>query len=875
MWKRLLRWRKLDRELDEEICSHFRMAIEERIQSGENPREAEQNARREFGNELLVREVTRDMWGWTALDRMGQDLKYALRQMRRSPGFTAVALITLALGLGATTTIFSIVNGVLLQPLAYRQPDQLYMAENLPPASAGLTRKLLVNSRHFHEWRAHCGLCQDVALFQGANFNLVGAGEPVRLPALEISYNFFRTLGVQPAIGRDFLADEEGGNSDKVILTDELWHSRFAGDPSIVGRRIQIIGEPYLVVGILPPNLHLPRGDEWGAFVGPPGQPLIFRPLLRQVARDAPEGNLNYSSVIRLKQGVRPEQATAELNELLADFVRQYKLQYRVGLTPLRQQMIRKDRGPLLLLLGAVSAVLLIVCVNIGNLMLVRTASRNREAGVRLALGASRLRLFGLVLTEALLLVSTGSAVGLLLARVGLKLFVARTPVAIPRLDEVQTDWRVLAFAAALMAFSTIVCGIVPAWRLARIEPQESLKAGAGSATEGGRKLWFREIMVGLEVALTTVLLIAGGLLMASFYRLTRVDKGFEVAHILTQEVSFFSVKYAHGVGRAAIEELTEKLARVPGVQVVGAVSQLPLLGEEWVSTLKDPDVPQHPNQVEAIANFRFVTPDYFKAMGIPLRMGRFLEEGDRGRPSAVISERSAGFLWGNENPIGKHVRGVGFAKPSLEVVGIVGDIHGKLEDTPPMMVYEHFWRMQPLAMSFVLRTPADPVAVAAGIRAVLSSADPEMAIPRPRTMEQIVEGSMASRRFQMYLAVVFAVSALALASLGIYGVISFMVARRTPEMGIRIALGASGAQLVGLVVRQGMIPVAAGLGAGLVCSLFVNRMIMSQLYGVAPNDPFYITGAMILLVTVALCACWIPARRATRVDPITALRFE
>lgn len=703
----------------------------------------------------------------------------------------------------------------------------------------------------------------------------MGAGEPVRLPALEVSHNFFRTLGVRPAMGRDFLADEEGGNSDKVILTDELWRSRFAGDPSIVGRRIQLIGEHYLVIGILPPNLHLPRGDEWGAFVGPPGQPLIFRPLLRQVARDAPEGSLNYSSVIRLKQGVRPEQATAELNALLADFVRQYKLQYRVALTPLRQQVIRNDRGPLLLLMGAVGAVLLIVCVNIGNLMLVRTASRYREAGVRLALGASRLRLFGLVLTEALALVSAGSAVGLLLARVGLKLFVARAPVAIPRLDEVQMDWRVLAFAAALLAFSTMVCGIVPAWRLARIEPQETLKAGAGSATEGRRKLWFREIMVGLEVALTTVLLIAGGLLMASFYRLMRVDKGFEVAHILTQEVSFFSVKYAHGLGRAAIEEVTEKLARVPGVQVVGAVSQLPLLGEEWLSTLKDPDVSQPPNQVEAIANFRFVTPDYFKAMGIPLRTGRFLEAGDRGRPSAVISERAARFLWGNENPIGKHVRGVGPAKPSLEVVGIVGDIRGKLEDAPPMMVYEHFWRMQPLAMSFVLRTPADPVAVAAGIRTVLSSADPEMAIPPASTMEQILEGSMAARKFQTFLAVAFAISALALASLGIYGVISFAVARRTPEMGIRIALGASGAQLVGMVVRQGMIPVVAGLGAGLVCSLFVNRMIVSQLYGVAPNDPFYIAGMMIILVTVGLCACWIPARRATRVDPLTALRFE
>ena len=885
IWRRLLHRRKSDRELDEEIRSHLRMAAEDRIGVGESPFKAELAARREFGNELLVRETTRDMWGWAAWERLGQDLKYALRQVRRSPGFTAVALVTLALGLGASTTIFSIVNGVLLQPLAFRQPEQLYMVENIPPAAAGLTRNLPINARHFHEWRTNCQSCQDVALFQGASLTLVGAGEPVRLPALEVSYNFFRTLGVQPAMGRDFLKNEEGaGSAGEVLLTDALWHSRFAGDRSIVGRRIQINGEPHLVTGIMPPDLHLPRGEEWGAFVGSPAQPLIFRPTLTDGSRMSPEGSLNYSSVIRLKPGVGHEQATSELNGLLADFVRQYKLQTRIGLTPLRQQVIRKDRGPLLLLLGAVGAVLLIVCVNIGNLMLVRTASRYREAGVRLALGASRLRLFRLVLMEALVLVSIGGAAGLGLAQTGLKLFVAEAPVAIPRLDEVHMDWRVLAFAAVAIAFSTIACGIVPAWRLARIEPNDSLKAGAGNATEGARRLRFREIMVGFEVALSTVLLITSGLLMVSFFRLMRADKGFEVAHVITQDISFLSPKYSHGARDGVIADLLDKLAGIPGVQVVGASSQLPLLGEDWVSGLRDSDNRQAPAQDNAIANFRFVTPGYFKAMGIPLRRGRFLEQADRGgagensaglRPAAVISERAARFLWGDANPIGRHVRGAGPSKPSLQVVGVVGEVCNKVESVPPMMVYELYGRIQPVGMSFALRTGADPVSVAAGIRSVLSSADPEMAISPSRTMEQILEESVASRRFQMYLAVAFALSALALASLGIYGVISFTVARRTAEMGIRIALGARGAQLVGMVVRQGMIPVAAGLAAGVLCSLAVSRLIASQLYGVAPNDPLSIAVVVMLLLAVALGACWIPARRATRVDPLTALRFE
>lgn len=872
IWKRP----KLDRELDEEIRSHIRMAARDRVEQGENPRDAERSARRQFGNDLLIRETTRDMWGWGLLERLGQDLKYALRQMRRTPGFTAVAVLSLALGLGATTAIFSIVDGVLLQPLRYREPDRLYMAENIPPAAARLTRNLPVNARHFHEWRTNCRSCQDTALFQGANLTLIGAGEPVRLPGLEVSYNFFRTLGVQPAMGRDFQANEEGaGNASEVILTDKLWRSRFDADRSIIGRRIQINGEPHLVIGIMSPELHLPRGGEWGAFVGPPAQPLIFRPLLGPIADAGPEGNLNYSSVIRLNPGVGKEQATAELNGLLADFVRQYKLQTRIGLTPLRQQVIRKDRGPLLLLLGAVGAVMLIVCVNIGNLMLVRTSGRYREAGVRLALGASRLRLFALVLMEALVLVTAGGAAGLGLAQTALKVFVAEAPVAIPRLDEVHMDWRVLAFAAISIAFSTIVCGLVPAWRLSRIEPQDSLKAGAGNATEGGRKLWFREIMVGFEVALTTVLLIAGGLLMISFFRLMNVDKGFEIAHVVTQDISFLNPKYSHGVRRGFLEDTVEKLARIPGVQSVGASSQLPLLGEDWVSGLRDMDHPQVSPQDNAIANFRFVTPGYFKAMGITLRQGRFLQESDRDHPSAVISERAARFLWGNENPIGRHVRGAGPSKPSLEVVGIVGEVRGKLEDTPPMMVYEHFWRIQPIAMSFVLRTHGDPASVVGGIRSLLAAADPEMAISPARTMEQILDVSVAPRRFQMYLAVAFAISALVIASLGIYGVVSFAVARRTPEMGIRIALGASGTQLVGMVVRQGMVPVAGGLVAGLAAAVFVSRMIASQLFGVAPNDPTSISAVAILLSVVALFACWIPARRATRVDPLTALRFE
>jgi predicted permease len=876
VWKRLLGRQRLNRELDDEIRAHVRMATEDRIERGEKPADAERNAQREFGNRLLIAEVTRDMWGWTALLRQVQDLKYVFRQMGRSPGFTAVAILTLALGLGATTAMFSIVNGVLLEPLKFREPGRLYLARTLPPARSKLTGDFPVNARHFHEWRTHCRSCEQVSLIGFSDLTLIGTGEPQRLPAFRVSFNFFNTLGAHPALGRDFLPEEElPGHFAEVILTDGLWRSRFAGDPSIIGRTIQLNGESHAVVGVMPPDLHLPSGSQWGRFFGPAEAPLIFRPLGFNASQVSGNGSLNYTSVIRLKPGVRPEQAIAELNALQAELVRQFKLETKTTLIPLQDQVTRGARSALWLLLATVGAVLLIVCVNVGNLMLVRTTSRSREAGVRLALGASRAGLFGLVLKEALVLVAIGGGLGLFFAYAGLKMFVAAAPVGLPRLEEVGMDWRVLIFAGLVVAVSTIVCGLFPAWRLARIEPHESLKPGLTS-TETGRKLRVREAMVSVEVALSTVLLIVGGLLMLSFFRLMRVEKGFDVTHVITQDVSFLSPKYARGFRRRFVEDLVAKLAQIPGVRYAAATNMLPLRGDDWTDGLRDPDHPDRPMENAAVANFYFTTPDYWKAMGIPLQRGRFLDASDSNLPRAVISARAAQYLWPNQNPIGKHVRGTGWPKPSLEVVGVVGEVRaGGLEREPPMMVYEHYWRMQPTGMSLVLRTQAHPTSIIAAMRAILSSADPEMAISQAKTMEQIVEATVADRKFQMYLAVAFAISALALASLGIYGVISFSVARRTPEMGIRIALGARGAQLVAMVVRQGMAPVVVGLAGGVIGALLVTRLIGSQLYGVAPNDPLTISAVAILLLAVAVCACWIPARRATRIDPLHALRFE
>src|SRR5579864_2106710 len=554
-----------ERDLERELRAHLDLESEDL--------EDADAARRAFGNLARAREMVREEWGFMWLERFSKNLKYAFRQMRRSPGFTAIAIATLALGLGATSAMFTIVNTALLEPLQYRDPGRLYIARTVPPAESKLARDFPLNGVQFEIWRTNSRLCESLALVQYAELTLVGSGDPATLPALNVTEDFFRTLGAQPALGRDFLPEDD--RSPHAILSDALWRSRFHADPSILGRTIQLNGEQYIIVGVMPAGLHLPQGDQWGGFFGPDKAPLVFRPMLPWVRR--PVGNLNYNGLVRLKPGVSREQAMAEVNALLGDIYRQYDLPTRITLIPMRDQVTRGARSALWLLLAAVGVVLLIVCVNIGNLMLVRTTGRVREAGIRLAVGASRGNLFALVLEEALLLVTIGGGLGLMVANFALKLLGAAAPAGIPRIDEIQIDSRVLLFILCAIALSTILCGLVPAWRLSKTAPLESLKNGSAAFTEGAGKLRFRESMVGVEVALSTVLLIGGGLLIASFARVMSVQKGFEVAHIVTQYASFLNPKYKKGVNAQFVERILPQLAELPGVDSAAAINDLPL----------------------------------------------------------------------------------------------------------------------------------------------------------------------------------------------------------------------------------------------------------------------------------------------------------
>ena len=866
-----LRFRR-DVELNEEIRSHLEMAARDRIARGESVQDARLHARRELGNELLIKETTRDMWGRSTLERSARDLKYVFRQMRRSPGFTLVAILTLALGLGATTAMFSIVNGVLLTPLKLPEPDRLYVAQTIVAPRFKANGPWPVNARHFHEWRTHGQSWEQIALIDGLGVTLTGTGEPQHIGGLAVSHNFLKTLGIRPALGRDFRPEEElPGNSNVVILSDSLWQSRFASAPSIVGQSILLDGVPNLVIGIMP-ELRLPNL----------GNPMILRPLGFDVSQARAYGQYNFYSVVRLKPGVQPQAAISEMNALIADLVRQFKIESKPGLAPLLDQATAGVRPALWLLLGTVGAVLLIVCVNVGNLMLLRTGGRLREAGVRLALGASRQRLFGLALTEAVALVAIGGVLGLLLADAGIRTFAASAPVSLPRLDEVRIDWRVLLFASAAMALSTLICGFIPAWRLSKTAPLDALKAGSANVTELGRRLRLREAIVGLEVALSTVLLVVGGLLAVSFVRVIEADKGIDVARVVTQDFALTNSKYTNPQRARFIHDALPQLASLPGVEAASVTNQAPLRGQNSTCGLRDPDHlpdPAHPDAASnfaGLANYQFVAPGFWKTMGIPTMSGRALDERDRGRRVAVVGERVARTLWPDQSPIGRHVMTCGSAESAtLEVIGVVGDARAMAEQEPPLTIYQPYWDIAMGGGSFVLRTKADPSTVTGALHKVLRSLDSDLPIAPAQTMVQVLDESVAPRRFEMYLAVAFAAAALVLASFGIYGIVSFTVARRTPEIGIRLALGAEPRQLVAMVLRQGLLPVVGGLTAGLIGALGIGRFLASQLFGVSPRDPLTISIVTMLLLVVAVGACLIPARRAIRIDPVRALRFE
>jgi putative ABC transport system permease protein len=800
---------------------------------------------------------------------------YAIRNLLRDRGYTSVALLTLAFGIAVNTVIFSIVDGVLLRPLALREGGRLVVINEALPELANYPR-LPVNARHFFEWRERSSSFSELAIIDGRHFVLTRAGEPEQVTGAKVSTNFLSMLGVQPQLGRSFLEEEDQAGHDRVaVISDALWSRKFHRDPSLVGRSITLDGASRVVVGILPASFHFPRLDS--RFADIPRKADILVPAAFDRAGLEWLGEFNYSVIGRLNPGVTLQQVRAEMEVLQASIATHFpeKLHLRAVITPLQDDMVGGVRRGLLILFGAVGAVLLIVCVNLANLSLTRVAGRRRDLAIRTALGAGRGQLIHSVLAESLCIAVAGGGAGIALAWAGLRAVMRYAPVDLPRVEDVHLDAGALLFATALSIVTGLLTGILPAWRAASADPQESLRGTSHTATEGRSGLHTRNLLVGFESALSAVLLIAAGLLIASFVHLLNVDKGFEADRLIAVEINLPGKTYGEEKQRETYyRELIAKVQALPGVASAALISHLPLEGQDWGDFIHRPG-DNRPNFRQPSADYRFCSPAYFRAMGIPLVAGTTFTEADRNRNPVVISEAAARAAWGNENPIGQKFRPGDDQAPPFEVVGVVRDVRVGMAEKPVATVYAPYWYRSRTAMNVVVRTSLAPRALAPAIRSAVWGLDPDTVIGEVRTMQNVVSDSVGQRRFQMWLVSGFAASALLLACIGIYGVVSWSVSRRTNEIGIRMALGARSADVHRMIMSQALRPVAGGLVLGVGAALALGRVQNSLLFGVSPRDPLTILAVAALLSGVATLACYIPSRRAARDDPLEALRWE
>ena len=806
------------------------------------------------------------------MDSFSQDLRYALRRILKSPGFTLVSVMTLALGIGANSAIFSVVNGVLLKPLPFKEPDRLVAIYHV---SEG--RRTTISGPNFTDLSRRSETLSDAAAISRYRTILTGQGEPVRLNAADVSASFFDLLGVSPQRGRGFRAEEnQPGSAKVVVLADSLWRQNFGRDPGIVGKTITLDGVAREVVGIMPPGFSYPTDR------------VLWTPIEHTPAFVSEQRGAWYLTVIgRAKAGVPVERVEAEVQTIGKQLAKQYPDAndgVDLAAVPLHEATVGNIRKAVLVLLGAVGFVLLIGCANVANLLLARAAARETEMAVRTALGAGRGRLIRQLLTESVILSIVGAGFGLLMAVWGVELLVSFQPQGIPRLNDVRVDGTVVAFTLGLAVLTGLIFGLVPAFQSTRTRLASTLKEGGRGAltTRGGTRM--RGALVIAEMALAVMLLTGAGLLIRSFVKLASVDPGFHVEQALTFELSLPDSRYEQETRqRAFFDELIPRLRSVPGVQNVGAVLSLPLSGSSLVLTFEVAGRPPVPPAQRPALQVRVATPDYFTTIGIPLEKGRLFNDQDREgtQPVVLLTKAAVRQYFPNEDPIGKRItlgwgRGPGTPRAGGEVVGVIGDVKDAgLDEADPPQLYlpNRQWPVQ--GMGVVLKTSIPPASITDAVRREVYAVDGNIPISNLRTLEQIVSRSISQPRFYMTLLAIFAGGALLLAAIGIFGVLSYAVAQRTREIGIRMALGARERTVVGLVVRHAMILACAGVALGVVTAYFLSTTLSTLLYSTTPRDPLTFVSVAGLLLLVALFASYVPARRATRVDPIVALRTE
>jgi predicted permease len=877
----------VDQEVDEEFAFHVEMRARELIAGGVSPTEARATALRRFGDIEQVKRTCRDL-GEQRDRRMRraelstelrQDVRYALRTLRKSPAFALIAVLTLALGIAANTAIFSVVDAVLLRPLPYADADRLVSIWN-SYAEPQLPRAALSPADFADFSEQHAGFTAMSALAD-RNVNLTGHDEPQRLQSYVVSPNFFRVLGVRALLGRTFLDEEGVGGRDRVaVLSHDLWRRTFGADSGVVGRTIQLSGTPHTVVGVMPPGVRFPDAPSF-LF---PERAELWLPFSWERRRAEPRGDQFLRGIGRLGPGVTLERARQDLAVIAARLRAQYPDTYRAEygwmpvLVPMREQILGDSRPALLVLLGAVAFVLLIACANVANLTLARGAGRRKEIALRTALGAGRARLVRQLLTESVVLSAMGGALGLLLAVWLVRVLARLGPEDIPRLANAGVDVRVLGFTLAVTLLTGIVFGLVPALQQSRTDVQGALKDGGRGASEGAPRHRLRGTLVVAEVALAVVVLVGAGLLLRSFVRLQRVDPGFDARGVLTMQLSLPRTRYEGESQVAAFyTRLLDRLATLPGVSSAGAVHPLPLGGDGWGASFLVEGQPVAAGEAFPHADFAAVTPHYFRSMGIPLVAGRvFTARDDAGAPPVVVVDASlARQYWPRENPIGKRLNLAGQPDSVWStVVGVVGHVRsGTLQQAGEPQIYLSYFQDVRGTMSVTIRGSGDPMRLATSVRDVVRSLDADQPIAKMRVMDDIVARTTARQRFNLLLLSTFAASALLLAAVGIYGVTSYAVGQRTNEIGVRLALGALPGDVLSLVVGQGMRLVLLGVALGVAAALAVSRLMAGLLYGVGAADVATYVAIGALLSVVALLACYLPARRATHVDPATALR--
>jgi predicted permease len=886
-FRRILRRRGLYDDLAMEIHQHIHEKTEQLVRlEGMTREKAEQAARRAFGNPTLMEQKSKEVWQWRAIESIWADIKFALRQMRKSPGFSLTVIALLGLGIGATTAVFSLIDAILLKPAPYPDSGTLVMPWNIPPAgiNIGGFEEFPWSPIHFQALEQETKTFRFLGAFQGSNFNLTGSGDPAMLEGALVSWGFFPTLGVSPELGRTFTHDEDTpGHGHVAVLSDALWRSRFHGDPSILNHAVHLNGAPYTVVGIMPRGFGFPRANEMpGDFTFAQETQLWVPIALPAVTPMFTPSEL--AIVGRLRPGISIAQAQAEMDLFAARMDRerpQMKGWSRSRVTPLQKQVAGDTRRPLLLILAAVAGVLLIVCFNIAGLLLTRSITRLREFTLRAALGAGRGRVLRQLLTESMVLAIAGGTLGMVIATAGIWLVKNFGPQDLPRLYEAGADIRVFAFVSAITLLTGILFGLAPALGAIRVDLIESLKEGGQKSGSGGNHPRLRNALVVSQIALALVLVLASGLLVRSFYQLLASDFGFRPEHVLTFELSLPSAQYSDRDHISRFyQQALPRLRSVAGVQAAGVTEAVPMGGATESTVIRIVGRPVEKGGHYPIVDYTIVSPGLFSALGTPLLRGRDVLDSDiLSAPAVTIINRAmAQQYWPNEDPIGKQII-VPSQRVPATIIGVVADIkHSSLREVPGPEMFEPYtqnvWPSMVL-MQIVLRTKADPNAAIGSARLAIHELDPGLPLAKVSTLATLTSAAMARDRFSMLLVGFFGMLSLLLATIGIYGVISYSVSQRTREIGIRMALGAQRGNVFGMVLRQALSLAGFGTAIGILAALGVGRILAGFLYGTRVTDPLTCASVAILLAVVVLAASFFPARRAAKIDPMCALRYE